>query len=87
MHLWQKYNIIDSDLIDKLNKISASAKLDLAINANESTQSKENETLNVSSNDNKEQEAEKSTENTNLIKNLNHLQNKLKKQRKLLAKL
>jgi hypothetical protein len=29
--LWQKYNVIDGDLIEKLNRISEAAKLDMAI--------------------------------------------------------
>lgn len=33
IQLWQKYNILDQELIDKLNRISATSKLDSALNS------------------------------------------------------
>ena len=32
LQLWQKYNILDTELIDKLNRISTMATIDCAIN-------------------------------------------------------
>jgi hypothetical protein len=32
LHLWQKYNILDSELIEKLNRLSSIASIDLSIN-------------------------------------------------------
>lgn len=31
IELWQKYNVIDNDLIDKLNRISNTSKIDIAL--------------------------------------------------------
>ena len=40
LSIWQKYSLVDSDLVDKLNKIASTAKIDSVLNSSDEKQTK-----------------------------------------------
>ena len=76
LQLWQKYSIVDAELLDKLNKIAASARIDSALTeANATTQP-------VDAQPNHHHHKSKASKKNDFekLKKLKHLQEKMFKQ-------
>lgn len=96
MQLWQKYNVIESDLIEKLNRISEAAKLDMAINngnlntSNASSLTDLDKTgMSIDDSDTKKLNNSKLNSNkrsseTDRLKKLKYFQDKLSKHQKIM---